>query len=140
VTTAQLLGVGFSAPAVRRMAAKGLLHPEFRGVWRLGHRAPSAEARYMAAVLACGHGASLSGLAGAWHYRIVRGQPPLPDVSAPGQRRIPGILTRRREVESRIWRDIPTTTIPQTIADLAAILSLDDLARLSERSAGSSPS
>jgi hypothetical protein len=28
---------------------------------RLGHRAPSVEARYLAAVLACGEGALLSG-------------------------------------------------------------------------------
>jgi hypothetical protein len=49
-----------------------LLHPVHRGVYRLGHRAPSIEASYMAAVLACGEGAVLSGLAAAFHYGIVK--------------------------------------------------------------------
>jgi very-short-patch-repair endonuclease len=129
LTAAQLLGLELTRSTIDRWVQKGLLHPEFRGVYRLGHRAPSAEARYTAAVLACGEGAKLSGLAAAWHYRIVKGQPPPPEVTAPSEHDIPGIRTRQRTVESRIWRGIPTTTVPQTIADLASLLSLDDLAR-----------
>jgi hypothetical protein len=129
ITASQLLGIGLSASGIDRWVRKGLLHREFRGVYRFGHRAPSVEARYMAAVLACGDGAALSGRAAAHRYGILRGQPPLPEVSAPACRRIPGIQTRRRTVPTRIWRAIPTTTVPQTLADLAAVLSLDALAR-----------
>jgi hypothetical protein len=128
VTTAQLLALGLSRSAVKRWHAKGLLHREFRGVWRFGHRAPSYQARYTAAVLACGEGAALSGPAAQYHYGLRRGDPPPPEVTAPTERAIPGIRTRQRTVPTRIWNGIPTTTVPQTIADLAPVLSLDALA------------
>jgi hypothetical protein len=95
----------------------------------LGHRAPSAEAKYMAAVLACGWGAALSGLAAAFHRGLLRGRPPAPEVSAPGHRRIRGLPTRRRVVPSGLWRGVPTITLPQTLIDLAVLLPLEDLAR-----------
>jgi very-short-patch-repair endonuclease len=128
ITVAQLLGLGLTRETIKSWVRRGLLHREFRGVYRLGHRAPSVAARYMAAVLACGEGAVLSGLAAAHLYDLVKGQPPLPDVSAPAHRRIPGIHTRRRTVPGRIWNAIPTATVAQTLIDLAAVLSLDALA------------
>ena len=130
ITTAQLLSLGLARSSVKKWHQKGLLHREFRGVWRLGHRAPSHEAHYMAAVLACGEGAALSGLAALFHYGLLRGDPPRPEVTAPKERVVPGINARRRIVPSRIWRDIPTTTVPQTIADVALLLPLDALARI----------
>lgn len=60
-TRAQLLGVGVSAEAIQRRLGKGVLLSEYRGVYRVGHRAASVEARYLAAVRACGDGALLSG-------------------------------------------------------------------------------
>src|SRR3954452_2648333 len=128
VTTGQLLDAGFSRAGVVRLAAKRLLHREFQGVWRLGHAAPSIHAHYMAAVLACGPGAALSGLAAAFHLGLIRRPPSLPEVSAPKDRDIRGIKTRRRKIAARSWDGIPTATVEQTIIDLAAILSLDDLA------------
>jgi hypothetical protein len=125
ITTAQLLEAGFS-----RWHANGLLHTEFRGVWRFGHRAPSYEARYMAVVLAGGLRAPLSGRAALFHYGLLRGDPPGPEVSAPKEHDVPGIVARRRTIPSRIWRGIPTAIVPQVIADVAASLSLDDLARI----------
>ena len=130
ITTAQLIEQHFSRPAIKRLGAKGLLHKEFRGVWRFGHAAPSIEAHYMAAVLACGPGAALSGLAAAFHRGLIRRPPSLPEVSCPRDKDIPGILSRQRQVPSRTWRGIPTTSVEQTIRDLAAILPLDDLAKL----------
>jgi very-short-patch-repair endonuclease len=127
VTTAQLVEACWSRSAIGRWAAKGLLHSEFRGVWRFGHKAGSAEAHYMAAVLACGEGAALSGPAALFHYGLLRGQPPAPEVTAPKDRQVPGIRTRKRKVETRIWRGISTTTVPQTLMDLASPLSLDAL-------------
>ena len=132
VSLAQLLGAGFSRDQVKRWAAKGLLHREFRGVYRLGHRAPSWEARYMAAVLACGPGAVLSGRAAAFLLGAIRGAPPPPEVTAPRGRRVGGIRTRRRPLrrgETTRWLGIPTTTVARTLVDLAAILAVDDLAR-----------
>jgi very-short-patch-repair endonuclease len=129
VTAGQLLTAGMTRSGIDRWIQSGLLHREFRGVYRLGHRAPNVEARYMAAVLACGTGAVLSGPAAAFHYGLVRRPVPPPEVSAPGDHSVPGIATRRRKVAVQVWHRIPTTTVPQTITDLAATLSLDPLAR-----------
>ena len=56
VTRKQLLSKGVSHREIRRRVEKGALIPEYPGVYRVGHRAPSVEARYHAAVLACGPG------------------------------------------------------------------------------------
>jgi hypothetical protein len=100
-------------------------------VYRVGHRAPSHHARYMAAVLACGDGARLSANSAAFLFRLVRGGPPLPEVSAPARRRVPGVRThwcRLHPLEVTTYQDIPITTVARTLLDLAGSLSLDDLA------------
>jgi hypothetical protein len=130
ITATQLIALGLHRSAIGKWLKKGLLHREFDGVYRLGHRAPSVHAHYMAAVLACGPGAALSGLAAAYLYGLTRRSPSLPEVSAPSDRDIRGIITRRRKVASRVWQGIPMTTVEQTIQDLAGRLSLDDLARV----------
>jgi predicted transcriptional regulator of viral defense system len=60
VTRAQLLAAGVSSDEIRWRLREGALLRVHRGVYRVGHKAPSIEARYMAAVLACGPGAALS--------------------------------------------------------------------------------
>jgi hypothetical protein len=132
ISVAQLLEAGFSRERVKRWARNGLLHRELRGVYRFGHRAPSWEARYAAAVLAGGRRAALSGLAGAYLLGAIRGNPPAPEVTVPVKRSINGVKTRRRNLgpgDTTIWRGIRVTSVPRTLADLAAILPLDDLAR-----------
>src|SRR3954453_3229736 len=86
ITLAQLLRAGFSRSAIGRWKQKGMLHREFRGVYRFGHRAPSWEATYTAAVLACGDGAVLSGPAAAFLLGALKGKPPAPEVTAPTNR------------------------------------------------------
>ena len=61
----------------------GALLREHPGVYRVGHRAPSVEARYLAAVWACGEGAVLSGRAAAHLWGLVKGRAPAPEVTAP---------------------------------------------------------
>ena len=63
VTREELLAAAVSADGIKRQVAKGALIPEYRGVYRVGHRAPSREARYMAAVKAGGPEALLRGRA-----------------------------------------------------------------------------
>jgi Transcriptional regulator, AbiEi antitoxin len=58
----ELLDAGVSVKEIRHRLKIGALIREFPGVYRVGHRAPSVEARYMAAVKACGKGAVLCGL------------------------------------------------------------------------------
>jgi hypothetical protein len=129
VTRKQLLAAGLTTDAVRARLENGSLIPVHWGVYRVGHRAPSVEATYLAAVLACGEGAALSGKAAAHLFGLVKEQA-LPEVTAPTFRRVRGVVTHRaRRIESTTFRAVPVTTVPQVLVDLAARLSLDDLAR-----------
>jgi Transcriptional regulator, AbiEi antitoxin len=133
VTVGQLLEAGLARNAVSRRVEKGLLHREHRGVYRVGHRAPSVEARYMAAVMACGDDAVLSGLAAAFVYGLVKGSAPRPEVTALKSRRVRGVVTRRvRKLayqDVSRYRGIPITTLPRTVVDLAGDLTIDPLGR-----------
>src|SRR4051812_33384935 len=130
-TRPELLAVGLSAEAIKRRIRKGALLVEYPGVYRVGHRAPSVEARYLAAVRACGRGAVLSGRAAAYLLSLLKGSPPPPEVTTKTQRRVKGLATRRsRRIEATTYRGIPVTTVPQTVADLAAALDEDGLARV----------
>jgi hypothetical protein len=133
VTRAQLLSAGISTRQIETRVDAGSLLREHRGVYRVGHRAPSTEAAYLAAVLAAGEGAGLSGLAGAYLHELVKGRPPPPEVTAPTERRIEGVKTHRcRFFNARsctVVRGIPVTSVARTLVDIAAALSDDALAR-----------
>ena len=133
VTREELLRAGLTADQIRYRLRTGGLIREYPGVYRVGHRAPSLEARYVAAVRACGEGALLSGRAAGFLFGALKGLAPPPEVTAPTQRRVKGVKTRRsrglgRE-DATTWRGIPVTTLPRTLVDVAAVLDLDELAR-----------
>jgi hypothetical protein len=134
VTRAELLEAGLSETVMRHRVRKGALLVVHPGVYRVGHRAPSIEANYTAAVKACGEGAVLSGRAAAHLLGLVRGPLPMPEVTTRKERRVRGVRTRRsRTIDPRdvsTWRGIPITTVPRTIVDLAATLDEDELARM----------
>src|SRR3954449_3475403 len=94
-TRDQLIDAGLSAAAIGRRIRNGLLIPQFRGVYRVGHTAPSMKAQYMAAVLAAGTGAALAGRAAAHLMRLLKGAPPPPEVVSRSERLIEGVDTRR---------------------------------------------
>ena len=134
VTRVALLRAGVTRGEIKRRLRSGALLREFPGVYRVGHRAPSVEARYMAAVLACGEGARLCGRAAGHLLGILKGPPPPPEVTAPTERRVRGIKTHRARHpypadEATTWRGIPVTTPARTLVDLAAVLSDEQLAR-----------
>jgi hypothetical protein len=133
VARRQLVAAGISEAWIDRRRDKGSLIGVFPGVYRVGHAAPSMEADCMAAVLACGDGAVLSGRAAARLLGLTRGVPPEPQVLAKTKRSIDGIETRRiRAMDSRermTWKGIPVTTPARTLADLAESFSPDALAR-----------
>jgi hypothetical protein len=87
VTRAQLLAARVSASGIQRRLRKGTLLPEYPGVYRVGHRAPDVEAGYMAAVLACGEGALLSGRAAGHLFGLLKRGVPAPEVTATTDRR-----------------------------------------------------
>lgn len=139
VTRVELLTAGISPQQIKRRVRKGGLIAVHRGVYRVGHRAPSLEALYLAAVRACGAGGALSGLAAAYLWGLPKGQAPAPEVTAPTARRVPGVATRRRACggDVTIWRGIPVTTVQRTLVDLASVLPAAALARAClERASG----
>src|SRR4051794_9773226 len=91
ITRGQLLDADWSASTIGRWIANGLLMPEYRGVYRFGHTAPSTEATYMAAVLAGGDGALLARRAAGHLMRLLKGAAPPPELLAPKTRRISGL-------------------------------------------------
>jgi hypothetical protein len=133
LTRRELLDAGVTAAEVDWRVRTGALIPEFRGVYRVGHAAPSVSATYIAAVKACGGGALLSGLAAAYLWGLTKGPPPPPHVTTPTERRVTGITTRRsRRIDPRdrsTYNRIPVTTVARTLVDIAPLLSLADLAR-----------
>jgi very-short-patch-repair endonuclease len=130
VTRSQLLRAGVSPDEIRHRLHSGALLREHRGVYRVGHRAPSVEARYLAAVWACGRDAVLSGRAAGHLLGILATPPYMPEVTGPTERRIPGIITHRsRKPEGTIWRGIPVTTPARTLVDLSSVLAVEALAR-----------
>jgi very-short-patch-repair endonuclease len=133
VTRRELLDAGLSPEAVKRLVRSGWLIVAHRGVYRVGHAAPSVEADYAAAVAACGPGALLCGLAAGWLFGLVRGTAPRPSVMARSERRIEGIDTCRcrrwTPLDAATYRGIPITTVARTLTDLAAELERDALAR-----------
>jgi hypothetical protein len=133
VTRRELLRAGVTVDEIRRRLRRGALIGAYPGVYRVGHRAPSLEAGYLAAVLACGEGALLVGRAAGCLFGALRGPPPPPEVAAPTERRVKGIRTHRSRTldprDATIFRAIPVTTLPRTLVDLAAVLDPEDLAR-----------
>jgi hypothetical protein len=128
VTRAELLAAGVSDREIRRRREKGGLIRQYPGVYRVGHAAPSVEASYLAAVKACGEGAALAGRAAGHFLGLVRDRPPLPEVVAPTERRVKGVRTKRVRRKTLKVRGIPVTSVPETLVDLAAELSADELA------------
>jgi predicted transcriptional regulator of viral defense system len=139
VSLPQLRSLGLGASGVRRRAAQGKLRRLHRGVYSIGLAAPSAEARYMAAVLACGPGAALSHRSAAAHLGLRPCSRHPIDVTAPGRpgRTRAGIdMHRAHGLEPRdvIPIDgIPCTTVARTLLDLAETIDRAALERAVER-------
>lgn len=133
VTHEQLLTAGLSTSAIGRRVAKGSLIRQHRGVYRVGHEAPSVKARYTAAVLAAGDGAALNCRAAGHLMKLLRGSPPAPEVLAPTKKRIKGVTVRSEAgIDPRdvtVFDGIPTTTVARTLVDLAGCLPEYELGR-----------
>jgi hypothetical protein len=117
---------------IKRRLRSGALVGEYSGVYRVGRPAPSLEARYLAAVRACGEGALLSGKAAGYLFGALMGLAPRPEVIARTRRRVRGVKARRLRVDPRdatTFRRIPVTTVPRTLVDLASVLAADELTR-----------
>jgi hypothetical protein len=133
VARRQLLDAGLTADEIRVRVRRRSLLRVHRGVYRVGHRAPSIEATYLAAVLAAGDRAAVGGRAAAYLWGLVKGEPPAPEVICRKERRIEGVRTRRSlhldAQDLRLCRGIPVTAVARTLVDVARELAVDELAR-----------
>jgi hypothetical protein len=136
VTRAQLLDAGIDAPRIRRWIADGRLHRVHNGVYAIGRPAPSVRGEYMAAVLACGLGATLSHWAAAMLLGLIKfRRTPAPEVTVPttAGRKRPGITIHRvaelHPLDTMRVGRIRTTSVARTLLDLAPSLSPAQLTR-----------
>ena len=134
VTRAQLVTAGLGRGQISRRLAAGRLHRLHAGTYAVGHRAPRREARWLAAVLACGDGAALSHRSAASLWRIREAEGPLPDVTTPtgSRRRHPNIAVHRaalleHDLDARAG--ISVTSPARTLVDLAHELDRGALRR-----------
>lgn len=140
VTTQQLVECGLTRAAISKRVRSGRLYRLHQGVYAVGHDGLSEEARWMAAVLACGPSAVLSHGSAAVHWDLLRPLDGPVDVSVPtrnGRARRRGVRIHRRPdlaegatlstdgLQTRpppalviVRRGIPVTTVARTLEDL----------------------
>jgi len=130
VVARQQLPIG--QDAVDHRCRTGLLHRVHRGVYAVGHLGLGQEARWLAAVLACGDGAVLSHRSGAALWAIRLGELFRPEVTTEYDQRHAAITTHRGRLaaaDRTTHRGIPVTSPSRTLADLAHVLDRDELTR-----------
>jgi hypothetical protein len=132
----QLLAAGIDAKRIARWLADGRLRRVHRGVYAVGHAAPSLHGDYSAAVLAGGADALLSHAPAAHVFKLTRARrPPPPEITVvtTAHRRRPGIVIHRVKAlhpyDVTEEEGIPITSVPRVLLDLAPRLSPAQLAR-----------
>ncbi len=83
ITHAQLLAAGLDRDRIKRWSRGGRLRRVHRGVYAVGHTAPSAYADLLAAVLACGAGAVVSHRSAGHALGLLPTAPARPEVTVP---------------------------------------------------------
>jgi Protein of unknown function (DUF559) len=135
VTRSQLFEAGFSPGAIQHRLGAYRWFGVHAGVYSLIPPPLTDDARAMAAVLACGDGTAVSGLASAWLFGL---RPELPrildvtNVAGRGRSRA-GIRVHRRRLDAVDFtrrRGIPSVTATRAVADLSAILGSSELEQL----------
>lgn len=149
ISIEQLRAAGLTDAAVTRRVRAGRLHRLHRGVYAVGHIAPSDERRWIAAVLALGGEGEAAGANGARasgavlsHRSAAALWSLLPPASGPvdvsllsrnGKRARRGIRIHRptslRPMETARARGIPVTSPARTLADLRSSVPERELRR-----------
>jgi hypothetical protein len=118
----QLRVIGLGDDGIDSRLAAGRLHRLHPSVFAVGHRALSREARWLAAVLACGRGAVLSHRSAAALWGL-RGS--VEEIHVTTGRKCRPVQPLYRHYsrlpadEIGAWRGIPVTSVPRTIFDCA---------------------
>lgn len=135
VSHRQLAAIGLSTKAVTRRVEKGRLRRVHRGVYAVGHQERTSEARWMAAVMACGSGAVLSHFDAAALWKIYDGAGARVHVTRTTKsgQRLDGVRVHRaRRLDPEdvtVRRGIPVTTVARTLVDLTDVLGSDRVLR-----------
>lgn len=135
MTHRQLAAVGIRGSAITRRVAAGRLVRVYPGVYAVGHVPHTREARWIAAVMACGRGAVLSHLDAAALWRIYEslGIAVHVTTTSRGGRYLPGIHAHRARkldpADVTIKDGIPVTTVARTLIDLTDLLPTDRILR-----------
>lgn len=125
VSSQQLAALDYSRNEIGHAVEMSRLHRVHRGVYVVGHPVLSAHGRCLAAVLACGQGTLLSHESAAWLWGFVARPPAFSEVTVPsrGHRRA-GIRTHHvvslGRDDRQEFEEIPVTSAPRTLLDLAA--------------------
>lgn len=129
VSAPQLAAAGLKRSAIQVRVRTGHLHSIHRGVYAVGHSAPSLEGRFMAATLAGGPSSALGYCSGAAHWTFMAWDDTrLIEVVVAGSamRSRPGLkIHRTRRLDPRDvtrHRGIRVTTPARTLLDLADVL------------------
>ena len=125
----QLLAIGFSRHAVDGMIARGLLQPIHEGIFAIGPQLPVRVTREFAALLAIRPDPLLSHVSSAAHQDLMAAGPAVHvSITTRVRRDLTGVVVhrpRRIEPEDIVRIDnLPMTSIPRTLLDLAQILPL----------------
>lgn len=126
ISHAQLRAGGLARKAVKHRVATGRLYRVHRGVYAVGRPDLTRHGRWMAAVLACGHGAVLSHGSAAALLEI-HGRDSDLSISVPSPREVhrPGIRVHRARIlaeDTGTFDRIPVTSPARTLIDLATLL------------------
>jgi very-short-patch-repair endonuclease len=124
LTWAQLKALGVPDGTIGTWIRDGHLTRVLPKVYAVGHTAPSHMADLWAAVLYAGPGAMLSHASAAHHRTLIIYAPHVIHVSTPRKKAksIPGVVEvhTERNLARSTHEGIPTTTVTQTVLDLAA--------------------
>jgi hypothetical protein len=135
VARRQLLALGVTRDVIAGAVARGWLHRVHTGVYAVGHAALTREGRWLSATLALGPGAVLSHRAAAALWAILPWSPLLEITVPTGRASRAGIVVHRARIEPgelTVRHGIPTTTLPRTLLDLAAVVDARTLANAFE--------
>jgi predicted transcriptional regulator of viral defense system len=131
VSRKQLLIAGFGSATIARWLAGGRLHRIHPGVYALGHSALSLDGRLIAALLYGGDQAVFSHTTAAWIWALIDTEPTRIHLTTPGRRRsLPDVRVHHsRRIERAMCRDLPVTSVPRTLVDLASMITVRQLRR-----------
>jgi len=129
VARRQLIELGLWEDAIDHRVAVGRLYPVAHGVYAVGHRAIDRRGRWLAAVLSSGEGAALSHGSAAALWGIRSTSKTRIDVTVRHRSRSSPSISRHVAAlpgdEVTVQEEIPVTTVPRTVFDLAATSSID---------------